>query len=127
MEYIENETGYYFLYNKDLIDVDQKVSITIENLAIPEILNKLLSGTGINYTLIDHQIVLASTKVSDNQETIVGKITDEAGIPLPGVTILVKGTNQAVISDLGELLDLCTLGCNPCVFIHRNGNSGKSS
>jgi TonB-dependent starch-binding outer membrane protein SusC len=37
---------------------------------------------------------------AQQQKTISGKVTDESGEPLPGVTVLVKGTTLGTVSDL---------------------------
>ena len=43
-------------------------------------------------------LLLAGVFVSA-QENITGTITDEAGVPLPGVNVVIKGTNDGVSSD----------------------------
>lgn len=38
-------------------------------------------------------------KQEDRQRTVVGKVTDESGNPLPGVTVKLKGTNVGTVTD----------------------------
>jgi TonB-linked SusC/RagA family outer membrane protein len=40
-----------------------------------------------------------TTSVSEQPQTINGTVTDENGLPLPGVNVLIKGTNKGVITD----------------------------
>jgi len=47
---IEDESEFYFLYNKKLIDVERKVSVIAENRSIKEILDKLFKGTDVIYS-----------------------------------------------------------------------------
>lgn len=104
---IEENSEFVFLYNTKLVNVERKVSVDYENQKIAEILNDLFRESDVVYTVIDRQIVL--TKVADQasfqilnlqqQKTISGKVKDSGGATLPGVSIVVKGTNIGVITD----------------------------
>ena len=105
---IEDNSDFFFLYNSKLIDVDRKVSIEAEDENIDVILKNVFDHTNVVYTVIDKQIVLTSktantdSKVADNQQTrtITGKVTDDTGSPMTGVTVLVKGTTIGTLSDM---------------------------
>ena len=101
---IENESEFFFLYNKDLVDVDQQVSIDVQEETINTILNDLLVGKGIAYSVYDRQIVLSDVNLLNEivaqQRAVTGTVTDEAGEPLPGVSIVVKGSTQGTVSDV---------------------------
>ncbi len=100
---IEDESEFFFLYNKDLIDVEQKVSVYVQNETIKAILDRLLEGKDIAYTVYDRQIVLSNTEVISKmvaqQQSISGKVTDSSGQPLPGVTVVLKGTAQGTVTN----------------------------
>jgi TonB-dependent starch-binding outer membrane protein SusC len=100
---IEDESEFFFLYNKDLIDVEQKVNINAENETIKLILDDLLKGKDISYTVYDRQIVLFNSdvisKMIAQQKAITGKVTDENGQALPGVTVVIKGTTQGTVTN----------------------------
>ncbi len=102
---IEEQSNYVFLYNKDMIDVERPVSINVEQASILEVLDRLFNGSGVSYQILDRQIVLspefskaADLSRSGQQRTVSGKVSDAAGIPLPGVTVVVKGTTMGVTS-----------------------------
>lgn len=102
---IEEQSNYVFLYNKDMIDVDRSVSIDVEKASIREVLDRLFTGSGVTYQILDRQIVLspefsnASDPVRSGQPlNVSGKVSDAAGVPLPGVTIVVKGSTVGVTS-----------------------------
>lgn len=100
---IEDETEFFFLYNRDLIDVEQRVSIDAENQTVKTILDLILKDKGIAYTVYDRQIVLSglTSGVSgraSQQMQISGTVTDNQGSPLPGVTVLIKGTTNGTIT-----------------------------
>jgi TonB-linked SusC/RagA family outer membrane protein len=93
---------FYFLYNEKLINTDREVSLSVENTRIDEILNKLFAGTDVIYTIIDRKIILAPSFLSENQQqqnSVSGKVTDSSNQPLPGVTVVVKGTTQGTVAN----------------------------
>jgi TonB-linked SusC/RagA family outer membrane protein len=113
IEKVEKISGYNFLYNAQLVDVSKKVSISKKNVELRVILNELFKGTDITYRVVDKQVILSSKKggadkISDSNESggnslnsrgdqkgsreIKGTVLDESGRPIPGATLMVKGT-----------------------------------
>jgi len=108
LDEIEEKSEFFFLYNKDLIDVEQKVDVEVENKMISEILDEILKGKNIQYYVFDRHIVLSNqlgkTGLGNNldmsqQPAVSGTVTDKAGQTLPGVTVLVKGTTQGTVTN----------------------------
>ncbi len=104
LERIENESEFFFLYNKDLIDVEQKVKIEVENETINSILDNLFSGKDINYEVHERQIVLSNKneylRSKSMQGPVSGVVTNESGQSIPGVTVVVKGTTTGTVTDI---------------------------
>jgi len=99
---IESSTNFYFLFNKDLVDVERVVSISANQEEIDDFLTDLFAGTNVKFVVSDRQIVLTTendAKSQSQQKIISGKVTDSSGTPLPGVTVVVKGTTQGIITD----------------------------
>jgi TonB-linked SusC/RagA family outer membrane protein len=111
---IESESEFYFVYNKDLIDVEQKVSVLADDESIISILRNVLKGTNISFAVYNKHIVLSGIDESNKmnqQKSVSGKITNSSGMPLMGVTVVIKGTlngtttnidGEYVISDISE-------------------------
>ena len=103
---IEDQSEFYFLCNKKLVDVDRKVSVHQENQKIGIILTQVFEGTNVDYVLIDRQIVLAPDKYLSKVKsklqpiTITGTVRDENGETLPGVSIKLKGTVIGTVTNL---------------------------
>lgn len=101
---IEQQSTYLFVLN-DKVNIKHKVSIKVKNENINAILNKLFQGTNITYQVDGDNILvsIASPKVNSDgirQSNIVkGKIVDNAGEPMIGVNVLVKGTTNGAITD----------------------------
>jgi TonB-dependent starch-binding outer membrane protein SusC len=98
---IENQSEFYFLYNSELIDVTRKVDISVKDEKVNNILSRLFSDDEVNVSISDRHIVLTPvTEMSvQQQKTVSGKVTDSGGQPLPGVTVVVKGTTQGTVTN----------------------------
>ncbi|WP_294143355.1 SusC/RagA family TonB-linked outer membrane protein [uncultured Sanguibacteroides sp.] len=91
---IEHQTKFIFMYNEEDLDKVGKVNVEVRASDIEEILNVCLKGTGLTYVIQDAVIVLKPV-IEDKKSKkvrITGKVTDEKKVPLPGVTVLIKGT-----------------------------------
>jgi TonB-linked SusC/RagA family outer membrane protein len=100
---IENQSDFYFLYNQDLVDVNRRVSIHIDNQKVDVILNQLFDQTGVKYVIRDRQIILTNldeSKIQAQQgNNISGTVKASNGDPIPGVTVVVKGSAIGTITD----------------------------
>jgi len=98
---IEDQSEYRFFYNEE-INLKESKSINKSNASIREVLDQLFENTEINYEIVGRQIILRSNAEnfsSQQQKSVSGKVTDASGQPLPGVTIVVKGTTNGTITD----------------------------
>ena len=102
---IENQSEFYFLYNKNIVDVNRKVNIRAQNLQLNVILEQLFENSDIEYMIFDRQIVLSDKNFESGNTTtqnglVKGTITGMQGEPLPGVSISIKGTTTGTITDV---------------------------
>lgn len=112
---VEDKSEFYFLYNQDLVDVNRIVSLNVENQKVGDILNQLFDQSDVKYVIKDRQIILTNLNgnvQSEQQKTISGKVTDSSGAPLPGVTVVVKGTTQGIITDADGNYSLNNIAAN---------------
>lgn len=98
---IEDQSDYYFVYNKDAIDLDRKVDLEAKGLDIKEILDFIFKDTDVRYQISDRHIILSATSFQSVQQPlqISGQVADSDGYPLPGVTVIIKNTTQGIITD----------------------------
>ncbi|MDX1286193.1 MAG: carboxypeptidase-like regulatory domain-containing protein, partial [Draconibacterium sp.] len=105
LQSIEEQSEFYFLFSENLIDVERKVNVTLENQKIEQAIQLLFEGTDVDYAIRDRIIVLTTPEVADDdlltqqQNRVSGTVTDESGQPLPGVTVVVKGTMQGTVTN----------------------------
>jgi TonB-linked SusC/RagA family outer membrane protein len=100
---IEDQSEFFFLFNQKLVDVERPVSVEVKNESIDKILTRLFENTNVSYLVKDRQIILTTANpesvVSEQQKSVSGKVTDSSGSPLPGVSVVVKGTTNGTITD----------------------------
>ena len=100
---IERVTEFGFLFKTDQLDLSRRYTLDIKKADIDKILNEIIDKNQYNYTVIDRNIVI--TRVDSNSiqdgtsKKVTGKVTDQAGVPIPGVTVLVKGTTAGIVTD----------------------------
>lgn len=123
---IQGQTDYKFFYD-DEIARSVANNVTLKNSNINEALSKLFGGTSISYTVKDKIIYLkkagvaqGSTPTKDVTRTINGVILDEAGEPLAGATVRIRGQKNSVVTDLNGRYSIETSEPNPvlvCSYI----------
>jgi TonB-linked SusC/RagA family outer membrane protein len=126
---IEQQTSYLFLYDKLDLPESQKVSVRVRNAEIDEALNAVLRDLPVSYKIFNQNIVLKKVTRIQPQENMLpaktpeikqsiqlnyrpieqpsllpdrvlrGKVTEENGSPFPGVSILVKNSQNGTTSD----------------------------
>lgn len=111
LDEIENQSEFFFLFNRKLVDVNRKVDVSVKNQNISNALAQVFANTNTDYVVIDRQIVLSPksylSEVKNNFQsdagmqprTVTGTVTDANGAPLVGVTVMIKGTSTGTITD----------------------------
>ncbi|MEX0660606.1 MAG: SusC/RagA family TonB-linked outer membrane protein [Balneolaceae bacterium] len=102
---VANETGLKLTYRGDII-TEKKITLQEERISVSDALEFILNDTGLTYLfsqdgylLIDQAENLESEDVLDI--TVEGEVTDaEFGDPLPGVTVVVAGSNIGTTTDV---------------------------
>ena len=119
---IEQKTEYRIFYKTKLVEDAKKININVIQEPVSDLLTSLLSERNLSYDLIDKVIVI--TPSSDNKEyqqqkklVVSGKVIDENGLSLTGVTVMIKGTTKATVTDKnGEYSIQLTPNENVLVF-----------
>ncbi len=114
---IEEISEYRFFFQDEQVDVNRRVSVNVENGTIEEILKTLFEGQEISYQVLNDKMILLTTSKSDNVTvnqqrliTVSGKVTSESGEPLPGVTVVIDGTQNGTITDVNGNYILTNIG-----------------
>lgn len=93
---IEKQTQYRFLYNNNLQDIREKISIDVKDAELKEVLDLMLNKTRLLYQLMGNNLVVikegSGTDAPRIDVVVRGKVTGEGGAPVAGASIVVKGT-----------------------------------
>ncbi len=104
---IRKQSGYTFFYfDKDLTNA-KNVTLQVKNEELRDVLNIVFQDQFLTYTIINKSIIVKQKGSESNQETPIpsppidvrGRIINENGEPLAGITVTVKGTQKATASN----------------------------
>lgn len=97
---LEEKAKCDFFYNDNEL-TGVKVDASFQDVTVGEVLDRVLKGTFLNWHLVDGTYVISlkagQPQVAGNK--VYGRVTDKKGQPLPGVTILLKGTLTGSATD----------------------------
>ena len=96
------QTGMRFFYSVEKARGEQKEVVKMTDISLEEALRQVLDGTKLTYEIQQDVIVIREQQEqqqSPKERKITGKVTDEEGMPLPGVTVLIKGTQLGTATD----------------------------
>ena len=102
---IEKNSDYTFFYNAADLRNAAKRSLNCKG-NIEEVLNEVFANSGISYVIRGKEIILKVEKTQTTQQekkkrTVTGTVIDaENGDPIIGASILLKGQQQGVITDI---------------------------
>lgn len=100
---IQKQSGYDFVYSASLLKNAKPITVSLKGANINTVLDKCVAGQSFTYVINQKTVtIIAAEKpkpIQVKEVVINGKITDEMNLPMPGVSIIVKGTNVVAISD----------------------------
>lgn len=98
---IESQTSFRFLYNENLEGIRNRVSVTLSGATIDAALGELLKGTDLTYQILENNLIVIRNKAESLADiSVTGKVVDEKGEELIGVSVKVKGTTRGASTDV---------------------------
>ncbi|MDL2319778.1 SusC/RagA family TonB-linked outer membrane protein [Alistipes sp. OttesenSCG-928-B03] len=99
-ELIANQSGYDFVYSNDYLRGMQPVSVQMEGATVSTVMDAVLSGTKLGYVIRDNMVIISPREQQPEQQvTVTGRVTDEAGNPLPGANVMLTKTHHGTSTD----------------------------
>ena len=111
LDAIEKQSEFRFAYSPGYIDLNREVTVDIREKSIEETLRLIFSETNVEFGVFDRHILLypeslkpgeepvVSHSTGVQQRTVTGTVFDQFGEPLPGVTVIIKGTSQGTVTN----------------------------
>ncbi|TDE17141.1 TonB-dependent receptor [Dyadobacter psychrotolerans] len=111
---IGHKTNVRFTYLPGIFPVDAKVSVKFRNVSLENVLHHILDPYNVDYQTSGEFIILKKNSASPKSSvldlkeevfrnddiTVSGKVTDDKGESLPGVSIILKGTQRGTVTDV---------------------------
>ena len=97
---IEGESRYLFMLGDGIDAARQIVSVDAEKQPINQVLDQLVRGTDLTYSVEGQNILLSVKKDDSRPVRISGQVLDGNGLPVIGAAVLVKGTTIGASTDL---------------------------
>jgi TonB-linked SusC/RagA family outer membrane protein len=108
---IGQKTGLNVNYNANLFDSSHKLTFQAKGITLFSLLEEILpANTGFRVyenSIILHEKVNKGSDLESIQLTVTGQIVDKVtGDPLPGVNIIIKGTDTGTTTDADGMFEL---------------------
>lgn len=91
---VKQKAGINMLYNSQMFKGVEPVTVKATNEPWKELLDRVLSPKGFTYATKDGIVVIK--KKDQKTRTLEGKVVDEQGGELPGVTVLILGKERNI-------------------------------
>ena len=105
---LKRQTGTYFMYNEEDVARSLSVELTLDDVSLKEALNEICSQVPLDYEIVEDYVLIKKktavikhpTNQQQEKKKINGTVTDEYGVRLPGVSVVVKGTSIGTATDV---------------------------
>ena len=107
---IQRQTNLHFIFNTEQTEQLNKLTVKAKEESVKSVLDRVFEGTGFTYTFRDNIIMVrfegkSSVQQANKEMEIRGVVKDKSGEPLPGVTVLIVGTQLGTATGMdGDFL-----------------------
>ena len=111
LENISQQTGYSLAYSKEAVNLNETVTVRVNQAELTNVLEELLKPYNLGYEIRDEKIYVlhalpnktqaqSVSRIQQNNVRLSGTVTDETGQPIIGANISVAGTTVGTVTDL---------------------------
>lgn len=112
---ISSQSKYEFVYDAAMLKKAKPVDVNFKNSSVENVLNRCFTDQPLTYTINDNIVIVKRKPLLFQQQIISiippiiedvppiiikGLVVDNKGIPLPGVSVRLKGTQLGTTTDL---------------------------
>ena len=136
LDEVSKQTGLQFDVTPELLSQAEKVNIDAQAQPVRAVLGQVFNKTGFSYSIDGNSVKLVRKPTQEKRKGVYGQVTDKDGLPLPGVTIRMKGFNGGYITNLDGQYEINTdlpevtltfnyIGYKPLEKKVKNGTAGN--
>ncbi|NLA63930.1 MAG: SusC/RagA family TonB-linked outer membrane protein, partial [Bacteroidales bacterium] len=112
LEEVSQQSGYSLAYSKEVVNLEDVVTIKVSDAKLSDVLNELLLSRNLKYEVRDNKIYIlhesaatatqadASQQNQHKEVAIKGVVTDREGVPVIGANVSIPGTTTGTITDI---------------------------
>ncbi len=105
---IKKQSGYHIFYDTKMVRKAKPVTIDLVNVSLEDALRESLKGQELSYKIVDKNVIITLARqpvataphAGASQDIVIsGRVVNERGEPLEGVTVSVKHTTTATMTN----------------------------
>jgi TonB-linked SusC/RagA family outer membrane protein len=102
LKLLESDSDYKFLYRSDMIDINRTVDLKGTDKNVQDVLSMIFPDGNASFMFFEDNLVAITTEPFLEQQQIVvtGVVRDATGNPLPGATIVIRGTTTGTVTNV---------------------------
>lgn len=116
LKLIKKQSGYSYLFEDDVVSRTIKLDVDVDNASVEETLNRCFKDQPLTYKIFEKTIVIKAkpepVKATAVAIKVQGTVSDDKGLPLPGVSVKVKGTSAGAVTDANGKYSLTNVDGN---------------
>src|SRR5210317_600164 len=109
---IEDQSEFRFFYNEQFTDLNRRVKFDIEDQTIQEVMDGIFESSDFTYKIMENNLIVITPGESQQSKTVTGVVKDNDGQPLPGVTIILRGTTNGTVSNIDGSYSISNIHAN---------------
>lgn len=138
LKQIEKVSGFRLVYPSEQVVKYNNLTLVKENRSVQKTLELILAGTNLNFKQVNKSIIIFKKEINGDSNTkdnilqeirntvlsnmesaipITGKITDGNGNPLAGVSVVVKGTKNGVVTNANGVFTISVFNTSNTILV----------
>jgi len=103
---IKNQTDLSFIYSEEKIQDLDRIDLVTTDETVENVLHTIFDKSNLECKFQDNVIMVVDKqpkpilKIEEEKRSIKGKVTDKEGVPLPGVSVVIKGSSIGVATNI---------------------------
>ena len=138
IEQLKGMTGYEFIFNDRYIDMNRKVTVSVKDASLKDVLDVIVADSDMEYSVLDNKVVFSRKPVeqgraaTDNGNSekadniLAGRVIDLGGEPVLGAAVFQTGTSNGVVTDFDGSFYIMLEGKNPVIEVQALGYISQS-
>lgn len=133
-EEIKRQSDYTVFYNYDILEDAKKVTISVKEASVEQVLNLALKNQPLTYVIEDKMIAIYRKGTGSKQEVVItppppisisGRVHNEKNEPVAGASVMVKGTSTGTTTDSNGEFTLSNVSSDATLVISLIGYEEK--